>query len=287
MPGMPSSEALHRPPEWPASSSRYRLAFGFSVALLVLAPLGIGAYYLSIGSSTGARYALAFAALGALVSWLGYETRLRRRKPAESITNVRTEEGRCALRIPYSSQMYYGYGLLMGGIALVFVMAAVDSLGDAGPSFGGAFYVFGLLALFFASMPLLMATGRFGRGYLRLSPDGIHQRGWTFESFLPWDGVLGVFPRYSDSPQIVVVAEDDTPWQRRQITRLWRQDRLPNVQRRDRQGPAPMIDVPGKFLAVDPTLVYHLIGFYLANERARTELGTEQAVERARTQAFG
>ncbi|WP_116044407.1 hypothetical protein [Amycolatopsis palatopharyngis] len=282
---MPSSEALRRPPEWPASGSRYRLAFGFSVALLVIAPLGIGLYYLSIGSSAGGRYALAFAALGALVAWLGYETRLRQRKPVEAVTNVRTEDGRGALRIPYSSQIYYGYGLLMGGIALVFVMAAVESVSDS--VFGGAFFVFGLLALFFASMPLLMTTGRFDRGYLRLSPEGIYQRGWTFESFLPWDRVIGVFPRYSDGPQIVVVAEDDTPWQRRQITRLWRQDRLPKVQRQDRQGPVPLIDIPGKFLAVDPTLVYHLVGFYLANERARAELGTEQAVHRAQTQAFG
>lgn len=48
-----------------------------------------------------------------------------------------------------------------------------------------------------------------------------------------------------------------------------------------------MIDIPGKFLAVDPTLVYHLVGFYLRNERARAELGTDHALERARTGALG
>jgi hypothetical protein len=76
---MPSSEALPRPPEWPVAGSRHHLAFGFSVVVLVLAPLAIGVYYLSIGSSAGSGYALAFAAFAALVSWLGYETRLRRR----------------------------------------------------------------------------------------------------------------------------------------------------------------------------------------------------------------
>ncbi|SFA84564.1 hypothetical protein SAMN05216266_101807 [Amycolatopsis marina] len=159
--------APRRPPEWPASNSRYRVTFGFTVALLVLAPLGIGAYYLLIGSSAGARYALAFAVLGTLVSWLDFETRDQRQRN--------------------------GYGLL---------------------------------ALFFASMPL-------------------------------------------------------------QITRLWRQDRLPDVPRQDRQGTVPMIDIPGGFLAVDPLLVYHLAGFYLENRQARAVLGTEQAVHRARTQAFG
>lgn len=284
---MPYSDALQRPPEWRSTDSRYALALGFTLLVLVLAPLGIAGYYLSIGSSVESRYALAFAGLGAIAAWVGYETRLRRTTSVEAIANVPARDGSAGLQIPYSSRIYYGYGALMGWIALAFLMAAMDAFSSDDATLTGAGYVFVVLASVFASLPLLMAGGKFGKGHVRLSPEGIYQRGWTFESFLPWTSVIGVFPRYSDNPQIVVVAEDDTPWQRRQITRLWRQDRLPAVQRQDRQGPVPMIDIPGKFLAVDPTLVYHLVGFYLKNEWARAELGTERALRRAEAGTFG
>lgn len=196
---MPYPEALQRPPEWRSTDSRYVLALGFSLVVLVLAPLGIAAYYLSIGSSAGSRYAVAFAGLGAIISWVGYETRLRRTTSVESIANVYAQDGSAALQIPYSPRIYYGYGVLMGWIALAFVMAAMDSFGSEDGTFTGAGYVFGALALVFASLPLLMAGGGFGKGYVQLSPEGVYQRGWTFESFLPWTGVIGVFPRYSDS----------------------------------------------------------------------------------------
>ncbi|GAB3504681.1 hypothetical protein GCM10027521_59990 [Amycolatopsis cihanbeyliensis] len=246
--------------------------------VLVLAPLAVAVHSIGAGRFGAGRYCLAVAVIGALVVWMGYETRLRRRTSTQPITHHRGDDG--ALEIPYSARVYAGYGLITGGLTLLLVLAVIDSVAGGTP--GGA-YVFGVLALVFGSLPALMATGRFRRGYLRLSPEGLHQRGWTFESFLPWSTVLGVTPRYVGCPIIVVVADEYAPWQRRQFTQLWRQDRLPEVRRKDGKGLVPMIAVPGKFLSVDPTLVYYLLGFYLANPGMRAELATDSAVRRART----
>ncbi|WP_216212596.1 hypothetical protein [Amycolatopsis aidingensis] len=278
---MPSSDHLRQPSEWARSTPvQVVLAFAFGAIVLVMAPVAISIYGFQHDRPGMGRYALAFAVLGALILWVGYETRLRKHTSTEVVRNHRS-----ALEIPYSSRLHAGYGLLFGAIALVFVLATVDSVTTDG--FGGAAVVFGAVVLIFASLPALMATGRLARGYLRLTPEGIYQRGWTFESFLRWSDLRTVIPKYTDCPRIVVVAEEDAPWQRRQITRLWRQDRLPKVRRADGNGLVPMLDIPGKFLAVDPTLVYHLVGYYLTNPAARPELASESAVQRARSGAFG
>ncbi|WP_216212592.1 hypothetical protein [Amycolatopsis aidingensis] len=274
---MPAAETLPPPAEWRRPANGWVVATIVSLTVvLVLAPLAVAVHSLGAGRFGTGRYCLAIAVIGGLLVWVGYETRLRRHTATSPITHH--PDGGGALEIPYSARIYAGYGLVMGGLTALFGMAVVDSATGGAP--GGA-YVFGVLALVAGSLPALMALGRFRRGYLRLSPDGLHQRGWTFESYLPWSAVLGVAPRYADCPIIVVVAEEDAPWQRRQVTQLWRPDRLPEVRRKDGKGLVPMIAVPGKFLAVDPTLVYYLLGLYLANPGMRAELATESAVRRA------
>ncbi|TQJ04007.1 hypothetical protein FB471_3784 [Amycolatopsis cihanbeyliensis] len=266
---------------------RVVVSFAFIAIVLVLAPLAISIYGFAQGQPGMGRYALAFAVVCALVLWVGYETRLRRHTSTGPLVHRPGGPDTAALEIPYSTRIYTGYLLVMTAVALVFVMAAVDSFASDDPGRVGGGYVYGGVAMLFGSLPALMATGRFRRGYLRLTPEGAYQRGWTFESFLRWSSIVAVLPKYADCPVIVVVAEDDAPWQRRQITRLWRQDRLPKVKRQDGNGLVPMLDIPGKFLSVDPTLVYYLLGFYLTNPSARVELGSESAVRRARSGALG
>ncbi|WP_134046191.1 hypothetical protein [Amycolatopsis arida] len=255
-----------------------------TVVVLVVAPLVLAGFFATRGQPVVARYCLAVALVGLLATWLGYETRIRRFHDADAVTSSRLDDGSRQLEIPYSRNIYLGYAALMGTIALVFLVATVDAAWSGDGERARGAYLWAPLALVFGSLPVLMATGRFARGHLRLSPDGVHQRGWTFESFLPWSGIVGAWPRYADGPVVVLVGDPDTPWQRRSFTRLWRQDRLPDV--KDRGRTVPTIVIPGKFLAVDPVLVYHLLGYYLERPAARVELGTEAAVRRARAAAF-
>lgn len=47
-----------------------------------------------------------------------------------------------------------------------------------------------------------------------------------------------------------------------------------------------MIEIDTFRLAVDPTLVYHLVRFYVENPHAREELGTETVMRRVQEQSF-
>ncbi|TWE23971.1 hypothetical protein FHX69_5275 [Prauserella muralis] len=280
---MQSSEALPLPAEWPdGHKTRYTIALAVNAVLFVLAPLAIALVLLSRDNARAAFYSVAAAVLGSLICWVGYETRLRRRTRTDPIVLHESGDGSRSLEVPYSSRLFLGYAALTGAFAAVFTVAAFHAA--ASPDHTNGAIVWAAVAVLFASLPALMLTGRFALGRIRLSPEGLYQRGWTFESFIPWSGINGVFPRHTDSPIVVVVGDENAPWQRRQITRLWRQDRLPKV--RSGQREVPMIVIPGKFLSVDPVLLYHLLGYYLENPGARAELGTEAGLRRARAAAF-
>jgi hypothetical protein len=67
------------------------------------------------------------------------------------------------------------------------------------------------------------------------------------------------------------------PWERRQIAKFWKIDKLP---------PVPVIEVNCPSLALEPALIYHLLKFYVDNPQARPELGTDTVIQRAQTGAF-
>jgi hypothetical protein len=124
---------------------------------------------------------------------------------------------------------------------------------------------------------VLALTGRLRRGKLTLTRQGIHQRGWAFSSFLPWEAFAGVKAAYNGSPEVLVIAYANVPWERRQIAKFWKIDKLP---------PVPMIEVNCPSLALEPALIYHLLKFYVDNPQARPELGTDTVIQRAQTGAF-
>jgi hypothetical protein len=97
-------------------------------------------------------------------------------------------------------------------------------------------------------------------------------------------------PRRSGDDPIRITEESaatGAPWERKQPTKLWRQDRLPRIPSDDdNQGYKPAIHIEGKYLAADPALVLTILTFYWKNPDARTELNTESALRRARSGAF-
>lgn len=223
---------------------------------------------------------MALAVLGALILWIGVESRLRvRRAGAEQITTSH-ESGRPGLKIPYSLRIHVLITALMTALALVFLLAAVDSAGTGGVYFWGA------LAAIFVSFPLLLLRGTYTLGYLLLTPDGVLQRGWTFRSFLPWTGIDMIHPVQTDGPDILITARDDTPWERAQLTRIWKADKPASISSDDGHGHKPAIHIPGKYLGADPALVLATLVFYGQHPEARSELGTEAAPQRVQSLSF-
>ncbi|MDV6012954.1 hypothetical protein [Haloechinothrix sp. LS1_15] len=147
----------------------------------------------------------------------------------------------------------------------------------------GTLALTGCVAAIFLSFPLLLVTGRYGRGYVLVTQHGVFQRGWTFWSYLPWSAVESISAIQTDGPDIVIFANDDAPWEREQLTKLWRQDRLPELTLEDGYSLKPTMVIQGKFLEADPALVLAMLGYYANDPKARAELGSQRALDRARS----
>lgn len=255
----------------------FRLATGGTIVLL-LGSLIVSGYLLVSDPGSGGVFALLFTVLFAAVAVIGFDGNMRLRKAKSAPLRTGTDAaGKSVLEIPYSSVQYTCYAVIMLSIAAVFAIPFAGTVPEL-PGSAGAAVLWGVLTLFFLSLPVLMLLGRFALGRIQVSEDGVYQRGWTYESFLPWTDITGVAAVSTVGPGILVGGRDDRAWKRRQIARFWKQDRLPK---------SPMITIPGRDIAADPALVYRVLLFYYEYPAARSELGTEAAVRRARTLSFG
>ena len=280
MPGIPSSDTDLWPDSWRRDPEpRYRLSAWTIGVVLVVIPVVFAVILLGEGNVSGAGYAIAVAVIGALILSIGVESRLRLRHDGAEPVTTAEENGRIGLVVPYSRRLHVLITAMMSAIALLLMMVAVDAADS------GGFYLWAALALVFASFPVLLLRRKYALGHLHVSPDGVLHRGWTFRSFLPWSGIDMVHPMQTDGPDILVTARDGTPWEREQLTRLWRADKpaeLPG----DHGQPKPAIHIPGKYLAADPALVLAALVFYGNRPEARAELGTDAALHRVRAAAF-
>lgn len=289
MPGMPSSDADLWPDSWSQEvQPRSVLSLAGIALFLVAAPIAIAVYLFAADNKAQAGYATAFAAICALILWIGYESRFRRRRAgADPITTVRLDNGSGALKIPYSLGIHVGVTLLMAAFAVLFSAATVHTIAVNPPGERAGAYLWAALAALFASFPLLLLRRKYALGYLLVSPEGIHHRGWTFQSYLPWQGIKMIHPLQTDGPDILITATDDTPWEPKQITRLWRADKPAAIPSDDGHSLKPAIHIPGKYLAADPALVLAILVFYGKSSQARYELATETALHRAQSAHFG
>ncbi|MET4613347.1 hypothetical protein ABIC28_004348 [Rhodococcus sp. PvR044] len=150
-------------------------------------------------------------------------------------------------------------------------------LNTRGEGFPGASVIFGAIGLFSASYLAAVLAVRLQRGSLMLSSDGIWQRGWSFESYLPWESVAGATAVHHGFPETLVIAYSNAPWGHHYTTRLFRTDRLPL---------SPLIEVDTRQFAVDPVLLHHLVSYYANNSDTRAELGTDAAIACARARDY-
>lgn len=121
-----------------------------------------------------------------------------------------------------------------------------------------------------ASLVVEWLVGRVAVGYLALGPGGIHQRGRTFEAFLPWDGVHAVGGFVPGLPGFLMSGYGNAAFTFRR-TSWWRIERL-------LPGPALPVDPMTSALPVD--LPRRVVAFYVEHPEHRHELGTDAALAR-------
>lgn len=286
MPGTPSSNGLTQPESWRADTNvRYKVSFA-GISLLIVLDLLIAGYLYKDGYGSYGTGVLFFGLILVGVNTIGFDSRIRRKPSVASLTNTVDKHGRAALKVPYSSLQFFGYIFLMSIIGAGFVSVGLLLKHSNDSMLNGGTVFFAAIGLIFLTLPLLVVFGKFRRGKILLSEDGVYQRGWTFESFLPWSSLNLIDAVVYDGPQIRLLGRlDEEDWKRKQFTRLWRQDRLPPVQTNNRT--LRVMEIPGKFVATNPAVIYHMLGFYYLYPANRAELGTSAAIDRARVGDFG
>ncbi|TQM57381.1 hypothetical protein [Humibacillus xanthopallidus] len=185
-----------------------------------------------------------------------------RRRPAESVITTGTARGRTGMAVhPWRGHphiMVAGW-LMVVGVAALGVMALGEFPWAAGLLLLGA----ALLAY----LAWARTTGRAGDGTLTLTPDGIHQLYAGSEVFVPWDDVRGLVTTPTDF--IVETTRPVVP-----VHHM-----LPFMGRRSVVTPEA-IALPRRHL---PPLPYQeMVELYSTSAAARDELGTDEAVHRAR-----
>ncbi|MGV9298347.1 hypothetical protein [Amycolatopsis sp. NPDC003676] len=278
MSGTRSSDHLTVPEAWAAGpAGRYRNALAI-LMLLTLAAAAISVYLYTGGrwmAGTGAAW---FTVLLAVFVYVGTDARLRQKPTGSAVTTTVTAQGRPATELSYSAVQFSGYLFILSWIAFGLFLFAVLAHGSDDPTVRNATIPFAVAGVLILTFPAVVALGWFRRGRILLTAEGIYQRGWTFESFLPWSAITSIQPYFLDGPEIWVAAgKNERQWQRKQFTRWWRQDRLPED---------PVLQIPAKNLGVDATFAYHLLGYYYLHPASRTELGSTLAVDRARQANF-
>ncbi|MGW0889850.1 hypothetical protein [Saccharopolyspora sp. NPDC002578] len=246
-------------------------------AVLALVSFAVALHHAVEGWPAGTRYVAMFGLLFTELAGMGVLARLRMRKSGGGALRLTaTDEAAMAVELPYSRVQFAGFVLVALTAAAPTVFGFVGALEKDRPLIGRA-VVLAVAAVVLLSLPASMLRGSFAAGTVRLTPSGVHHRGWTHDGFLPWTSIAEVRAVPGDGPEIWVLATADARWSRRQIARLWKEDRLPR---------SPMLRIPGRDLAGDPALLYALLRHYHRNPAARAEIGTERSLRDARTGAF-
>lgn len=277
--GMHYSDQLSRPIEWSARRWNRRLVLSvivmsaFSVPALLIAAGG-----LVIGDPYLAKYGVLFSCVLVSAILMPFAANARRNR----LVSIRTMEwnGVSATVIEHSRIVFAVVTTFFLAGAGLCLSAAADIFRHGG---GGGIIVVGIMLTLFGCvvgffLPMML-IGRIRRGRLVLTPNVIHQRGWSLESTLDWNSILTVRPVVLGNWVVVLLGHPAAQWERRAtVPRGLGWDGLPTT---------PMIEVHCHMHPIDPVLLYSLLRFYLENPGYRSELGTDAALERVKARDFG
>ena len=264
----PSAAPLERPPEWPEGSRNPRVAVAIVMAavVFVLALWRAGTGDADSGAVT--RFFLILAALMGLTALFGcvYWRPWRGEPAVRYVPNGTT--GATEVR---SRRSVFGLLVAMVGCGAALAVGAAVEVFVFSSGFPWVSPVLALLGVPCVAFVVEVLLGRIRCGSLLLGPDGIRQRGWTLESYLPWVSVAGVRADHHGYPETWVLGTPTAAWARRRTSRLFRLDRIPD---------APMIEVDSRRFDIDPVLLHRVLEFYARFPELRRELGSPRATER-------
>jgi hypothetical protein len=271
-----SEQVLARPREWPAPGRDPRFAVSVVCLGFIILVSGIVTIGSAVTDGFGAvtRYSALFCLLMVLTVVFGFVH--RRQWRGEVDVRTTSFRGVAVTQIRYSASVLALIAALMATLALFCGGGAVEIYLNT-DGFPGSSIIFGAIGAFGAAFLLALAVGRVQRGSLFLGEDGIRQRGWSFESYLPWSSVAGAVAVHHGFPQTLVIGYSNAQWESRYTTRIFGIDRLPK---------APLIELDPRQFACDPVLLHHLVSYYVRNPAARSELGTDVALARIRARDY-
>ncbi len=259
-------------PAWPAQRRGSAV-----LAAILLALFGAGGLALGVASAftDGAGLLLVGSPLILIAAVVVYLSRGRR--PGASRLAVRevAELGEPGIVLPYSSALGWGYVVTGAYCLLFFGLIAAGGLANSGSAWTPLSVVLLVAALLVCGYLLWcgveLTRGWVAVGFVALTKSGIYHRSWAMRSYLPWADVVAVVPADARGPLVqVMVAANTTGWVQG-TSWAWRQGELAF---------APHLAVQGRFLAVDPELLYRALRFYHENPETRAELGGETALRR-------
>jgi hypothetical protein len=153
-------------------------------------------------------------------------------------------------------------------VALGVTGLGVYYLGSA--VYAAAFFI--AVGLFLVYLVWSRTSGRAGDGTIILTPDGIHQLWAGSEVSIPWDDVRGLVTTPTD-----YIVETTAP-----VRQL---HHMPPFLSRRRVVTADAVSLPRRNL---PTLPFQeMVELYSTSPAARAELGTDEAIQRARGMLAG
>lgn len=186
----------------------------------------------------------------------------RRRPPASAVT-VGTARGRPGMAVhPWRG---HWFATAVGWLLLaLFVLAGLSAIGSSNGAAG--FLLLG--SMLAAYVGWCGATGRAGDGTVTLTPEGIHQRYAGSDVFIDWDNVRGLVT----TPKDFIVQTHHPVVPTRHM--------LPLVGGRRAIVRDDAIALPRRGLP--PLPFQEMIELYATSSAARDELGTDEAIRRAR-----
>ncbi|MGH3902959.1 MAG: hypothetical protein ACRDTE_01980 [Pseudonocardiaceae bacterium] len=280
-----SEQALPWPTPWPQMVRPGVVLWGVlgSVAVLAIAVGGVVGWM--TGDSSGVVFLLATPILVvAAGGWLSVNVRGRNRRSSNITLAHVSRLDQSATVVPYSRGLYVAYLLWPAAVMIfflpIFLVTLLDVLDgsvvrDAATVvilvLGGVAVVY---ALWFA---FDLLSSRWSRGLVALSPEGVYHRSVVFRSYFPWEAVTEISAIDNNGPFIAMGVRDGADSWFERTSRLWRQEELAF---------APHMAVRGRWLSVDPAIVYYALIYYRDHPVARRELDTTVGADRLRSGSF-
>lgn len=262
---------------WPAKWPRPRTRKRDLAILVVLVAGAVGSVVVGVvGFGDGQPQVLGFGILISVLFALAAVYHLlhavRPQHRPRDVYLTRNRDGAPVTRILRSPILFHLRTAIMAGLTVLFAASAVDHYLTQGTAGILGTLIYALIAAFFASYLLAVATKGLQPGFVDFSPQGIFNRGWSFEAHMPWRHVLTVQAEHDKShPQVLVIGDPEKEWKYDYTVRLWRVDRLTVV---------PMIDIDTRKFRVPADVLHTVFAHYFDTPAARTELGTQVSIER-------